>query len=171
VELIEQIKIVDWNEYLGPECYEPSKVTRAFTKFIELNDDNDSENTYDDVMFSVGNSHGGTYYPAMAKAISFIIKTALQSELEVARNCALGMLIDIYCSFGPELGTYCKLTLEELEKKIKSEVESHKALFLENSVSEVESDRNKLLSKELYDSTMDEEYNQKLIRHSEFNSN
>ena len=47
-------------------------------------------------MFSIGNNHSGTYYPAALEALPFIIEVALHGDHVVARNCAINILVDLH---------------------------------------------------------------------------
>ncbi|MCP4356038.1 MAG: hypothetical protein GY793_10525 [Proteobacteria bacterium] len=144
-----KIEAIDWTQYSGPEYYEPDKVPQALNQLLCLHKEEHSSKTYNRVLFAIGNNHAGTYYPAVIAAIRIIIDIALNSELEVARNCSLDMMTDLYCSFCPELGTYNQCIHDELESIVKTEVESIQKQLEIISTNKNESHRNRRLSGEL----------------------
>lgn len=149
--LIDEIASIKWNEYNGPECYVPKEIQTYLTKLIQLRDENQNLNIYNAVMYAIGNSHAGSYYPAMLKALPIIIDLANHSKHEIVRNCILEMLTDWYYSFGPELGTFNKITETELRKFVNTTIIN----FIKQA-NKIESKRNKILIKDLYN-TMQEE--------------
>ena len=144
-----KIEAMDWTQYSGPDHYEPDEVPQALNKLIYLQNEEHRSKTYNSVLSAIGNNHAGTYYPAVIEAIKIIIDVALKSDMEVARNCSLNIMMDLYCTFCPEMGTYNKCTHDELETIVKAEVEStRKRLAIAHS-DKNESQRNRRLAGEL----------------------
>ncbi|MGI9569034.1 MAG: hypothetical protein ACR2PH_04670, partial [Desulfobulbia bacterium] len=81
----------------------------------------------------------------------YIIQTAISGNTEIAKNCALNMLIDLYASFYPEIGNYNLATSEELEQKVLNIFEASKEKFNDFINNALESSRNRQLAKELLD--------------------
>jgi len=147
----EEIATYAWSNYAGPTYYEPTEVIEALIALITLDREDLNQATYDKVLFAIGNNHAGTYYPVIEKALTYIINVARHSASEVARNCSFAVLIDLYASFEPELGSYNKITADELENKVKKAIESMQDSLraIRHSISE--SDRNKQLVSALLD--------------------
>jgi len=145
IEIIE----FDWSTYSGPEYYKPENVPQTLIELLELDDENLNSSVYNKVLFAIGNNHGGTYYPAIEKALKYIIATALNGNSEIARSCSLNILIDLYASFDPELGNYNYISFEELKVKVKQEIESISFDLEAFSSNLIESSRNKNLAIEL----------------------
>jgi hypothetical protein len=146
-----EINRIDWKSFSGPEHYEPDSVSGALSSLISLKKESLSDKVYNNVLFAIGNNHAGTYYPAGQKALKYIIQTAISGNTEIAKNCALNMLIDLYASFYPEMGNYNLATSEELEQKILNIFEASKEKFNDFINNELESSRNRQLAKELLD--------------------
>ena len=121
---IEKVNSIDWTKYSGPKYYDPLKARDAMLKLVVLSEESQNNATYNEVLFAIGNNHGGTYYPAIQGALKIITSVALSHEVEVARNCALEILIDIYASFDAEVDHYPYLSEEELERLFISKLES-----------------------------------------------
>lgn len=139
----------DWSIYSGPDYYEPKNVPLALLELINLENEEDNNAVYNSVLSAVGNNHGGTYYPVIERAIKYIIGTALGSEFEVARNCSLNMLIDLYATFDAEICKYTKITFEDLEKVVSNEIEEIKPELISILNYSKESSRNKELASDL----------------------
>jgi len=73
----------------------------------------------------------------------------MSHQAEIARNCALNMLIDIYAAFEAEIGAYPLMNEQELNEWVKSQVESVKPELVKISTRNLESSRNKELAMEL----------------------
>lgn len=128
-----EIAAVDWDKYNGSIYYNPDKVASALTS-LALVQEESSEGIYtiegteppvlllnakieNDLLYTVGNNHSGSYYPVVQKALPFIIQIALNGNHEVARNCAINALIELYY-FSPEndsteLSRFVKETIEK----------------------------------------------------------
>ena len=146
-----EINRIDWKLFSGPEHYEPDRVSGALSSLISLKKESLSNKVYNNVLFAIGNNHAGTYYPAAQKALKYIIQTAISGNTEIAKNCALDMLIDLYASFYPEIGNYNLATSEELEQKVLNIIEASEEEFRNFINNELESSRNRQLAKELLD--------------------
>ena len=148
---IDKVSSINWPQYSGPEYYNAMKVPEALYQLVRLDREENRDATYNIVLNAIGNNHCGTYYPAVIDAINFIIDTALNNDSEVARNCALDMMIDLYCTFSPELGSYNFLSFDEVEKAFTSKFEFVLDKLKILSTSNTESTRNKKLAEELVD--------------------
>ena len=146
-----EINRIDWKSFSGPEHYEPDRVSDALSNLISLKKESLSDKVYNNVLFAIGNNHAGTYYPAVQKALKYIIQTAISGNTEITKNCALNILIDLYASFYPEIGNYNLATIEELEQKVLNIIEASKEKFNNFINNELESSRNRQLAKELLD--------------------
>jgi len=155
-QYIDKLNALDWNQYSGPEYYDSEEVHGALLQLITLSLESENTNVYNRVLFAVGNNHGGTYYPAILGALEFIVSVAVSHETEIARNCALNMLIDIYASFEAEMGAYKLISEQELNEWVKSQIESVKPELVKNCSKSMESSRNKGLAMELIE-CMEEE--------------
>jgi len=111
-----EVKKVNWHDFKGSEYYKPEEVAISLIA-LSAADEESKEGIHkiegveadlllnakitQEVGFAIGNFHSGTYYPAIRKALPFIIQIALSGNHLVARNCAINILIDIYY-FCPE---------------------------------------------------------------------
>ena len=148
----EKIILVNWDSYEGPEYYEPERAKNSLLSLVSLDNEIENTKTYNNVLFGIGNNHAGTYYPAAREAVKIICEIATKSECEISKNCALEILVDLYCSFEPELGSYSSISSEQLESLIFQEIESLENIFVKMLSLSNESDRNKSLAKELLES-------------------
>ncbi len=140
---------INWEQYLGPKYYNPNEASLALHQLLNLNEEQDRSTIYNHVLSAIGNNHRGTYYPVIIDALDIIIGIAFNGKSEIARNCSLDMMIDLYCAFCPELGTYNNLSFEELETIVKSKVEATQEHLESIYLSPHESDRNRQLIKDL----------------------
>ena len=146
-----EINRIGWKSFSGPEYYEPDRVSGALSSLISLKKESLNDEVYNDVLSAIGNNHAGTYYPAVQKALKYIIQTAISGNTEIAKNCALNILIDLYASFCPEIGNYNLVNSEELEQKVLNIIEASKEKLNNFINDELESSRNRQLAKELLD--------------------
>lgn len=125
-QYINEILSKDWSIYSGPEYYEPQKVPKAIIDLISLNLEDSYDQVYNNFLFAIGNNHAGTYYPAILGTLKYIIEIALNNDpdMAISRACALNILIDLYCSFGAEVGDYKNLSHKELEIIVTRDIES-----------------------------------------------
>jgi len=129
------VKSIDWHSFDDSPYYNPEQVPSALVSLFladeESKDGIDTSENFSDmnidlllnaeiasnVLFAIGNNHRGTYYNAAQKALPFIVQVALYGNHEVARNCAMNILIDLYyfCSDNGsvELERYVKSTIEK----------------------------------------------------------
>ena len=151
---ITELTAVDWHSFGGSIDYRPKTVSTALLA-LALADQESKEGIYhiegtepdlllnskiaSYVMFAVGNDHSGTYYPAIRKALPFIIQVALAGNNLVARNCAINILIDLYY-FCPEDGD--KNLMDFVKQTIKDAILSNKENFEKVAVDDA---RNKSL--------------------------
>lgn len=153
-QILHQINSTNWNEYDGPEYYNAGEIISVLTDLANVKTEKRNNRLYNDVLFAVGNNHSGTYYPVVLKALPVIMKIAEASSSEVSRNCTLKIISDLYCCFDPELGTYNKITVEELRSFVRTTirhfVEEHKG---------IDSDRNMQLIADLMEFMREEESN------------
>jgi len=139
--IIKEIHTIDWASYSGPDEFNPDEVSKALVKLLLIEDENDAWSTYNKVLFSIGNNHRGTYYSVAKEAIKYILLTAISGEREVARNCALNILVDLYGSFWPEPDNPI------LMKSVLSTIEDNKEVFIRIAENEAESERNRSLTR------------------------
>ena len=134
------INSINWNNLSCSLYYQPESVPIALTS-LGYADNETKENIYqikgievnlllnaqicNDLLFSIGNNHRGTYYSAVRTALPFIIEVALYGNHMVARNCALNILIDLYY-FCPDSDDYNDDLLESFVK------DTIKSIILEN---------------------------------------
>ena len=148
---IEKIKTIDWAEYNGPEYFSPAEVVESLCQLVLLTEDHLRQTVYDRVLFAIGNNHAGTYYPVIREALDFILEVAVEGASEVARNCALDILTDLYLSFVPDTGMSTKFTAAGLKEFVEKRIKSYEPFFLEILRTEKESERNLKLIKGITD--------------------
>jgi len=96
-----QIELPSLNEYPQPEWNTEKSVSNALARTVNATDKSESDHAYDDLLFAVGNSHAGTYFPVVLPVIP-VLGQIMQSEDSWASFTVLEALIDIYGSFEPE---------------------------------------------------------------------
>ena len=149
--IIEKIDLTDWKQYSGIEFYQPEKVIKSLKQLYYLTEENENNNTYNIVLFSIGNNHCGTYYPAVKSALPIIIEIAQYGQSEISRNCALEILSDLNYCFSPEIEPYNEFDFQKLEKFVSDSTE----LFLQQEPIQTESSRNQKLRMELIEYIQD----------------
>jgi hypothetical protein len=120
--LLEQIRAVDWASFAQPEWNKPGEVFHAFELVLAANNPDSSENAYNRIMFAIGNSHGGTYYPVIVPALPFLAKI-LENENPWARATVTSALADLYGSFEPEFDRPDYHTTDKLREELYSIVQ------------------------------------------------
>ena len=116
-----KIKSVNWDKYSGPEYYAPNRLIESLISLSKFDESQAKNGLDNEVLFSVGNNHAGTYYPAILDAADLLIELERSSEIEATRKCAYVILNDLYY-FGPELGSYDNHTYEQIESFVKKKL-------------------------------------------------
>lgn len=81
---------------------------------MELDDSSQAEEVGNKLIYATGNDHAGVYYPAVLKALDFIIAIGKNAKSKACKICALAILNDLYY-FEPEVEGYGGCTAEELK--------------------------------------------------------
>jgi hypothetical protein len=105
---------VDWEQYRGPQYYNPNDVPNALLALAELDTLDLATEVGDRVTKSLGNDHAGTYYPAIVSGIDLIIQLEKSVGSKARQICARSILNNFFY-FEPELGTYKGWDAEELK--------------------------------------------------------
>jgi hypothetical protein len=143
-EMIEEIYETKWSAYQGPEYYNSDRAVNSLLDLVRLRFEVDKWAVYNNVLSGIGNNHAGNYYPAVLKAVPLLLQLIRKSEHELVRNCTLEIITELYCSFGPEPGTFTALTETELSDFVRSGIKQ----TIQDHIWE-ESERNKKLINEL----------------------
>ncbi|WP_462278221.1 hypothetical protein [Ferruginibacter sp.] len=114
-DIINEIKTTNWRLFNGPQFYQANKVEPNLLQLINLTNESDKGKVYNDVLFALGNNHGGTFYPAVLKALPIIIRLIKATKSELVQNCALEIITEWCCSFDPEMGTYNLMNSDQLK--------------------------------------------------------
>lgn len=122
--IVDRINQVDWSQYSGIDFYEPKDVAKSLIDLALLTDEKHVEKVANNILYTIGNNHAGTYYPAIIDAIDFIIYAALNTEHSVSSRCALAILDDIYGSFCADISNYSGCTSTELEALVNQKIEA-----------------------------------------------
>ncbi|MBW8182161.1 hypothetical protein [Shewanella nanhaiensis] len=124
--IINKLESIDWSQYCGPEYYDPDTVTPALLSLLYLENPSEANDVGDKLLFSIGNNHAGTYYPAILSALEIIIEIEQESKESIRKTCAGAVLGDL-SSFepDPDLGNYSGTTLEELLKYAQNKLEPY----------------------------------------------
>ena len=85
-ELKAEIARADWANYNGPPLYDPARVPLALNALIDLNDLKRANAVGDALRSAVANNHAGVYYPALIKALDFIIAIGAGAEEKKAEH-------------------------------------------------------------------------------------
>ncbi|MCG7499206.1 hypothetical protein MHO82_20275 [Vibrio sp. Of7-15] len=149
MSIVEEIKSIDWEKYKDIEYYKPNDVAPALIALVSLDDESINEDVYNQVLFAIGNNHGGTYYSAIKEALRFILITAIEGSYEVSKNCALEILTDIYCAFVPELTQETFHLYGQLKSDVQKDIEEFYPKFFELANLVGESQRNRKLASDL----------------------
>ncbi|WP_153798776.1 hypothetical protein [Foetidibacter luteolus] len=123
-DFIDVVESTNWKAFRGPEYFNPDSVAPALSSLIHLRQDNDKWKVYNNVLFAIGNNHGGTYYPAVLSALPLLVRLLKTTENEVTRNCIFEIFSEWYYSFDPEIGTYKLMTEIQLESYVRTNIKS-----------------------------------------------
>jgi hypothetical protein len=96
------ISIPDLNGYAQPEWNRPHSVLLALKAVLTAQDQLSGNAAYNQLLYAIGNNHRGTYWP-VALAIMPTLRAVLQAGGPWAQHTVLDALIDVYCSFAPEM--------------------------------------------------------------------
>ena len=99
--MLETISGLNWAEFPQPKWNSPGEVPEALLQMIQVENKTEAQSAYHRVLFSLGNDHAGTYYPAAIHAVPFLIEM-LAHDKDFVREAALDVLIDLLGSFEPE---------------------------------------------------------------------
>jgi hypothetical protein len=127
IELIRnKIERLDWKQYCGPEYYEPIKVAPALLDLLNLENPAEANSVGDNVLFSIGNNHAGTYYPVILSALDIIISIEQEASDSVRRICAQAILDDLSCfELDPDLGSFSDKSFEEISEITQTKLEPY----------------------------------------------
>lgn len=143
-QVIAEIHSTKWDAFHGPEYYSPDKVVNSLLSLVRLRGEADKWPVYNAVLSGIGNNHAGTYYPAVLKALPLLLLLLRNCDHELVRNCTFEIITELYCSFGPETGTFKDLTGTELSDFVRTNI---RHVILDNVWEE--SERNMILINEL----------------------
>lgn len=121
-EFIDKVNQINWSQFKGSEYYTPTNIVTSLTNLINLRNEGEKWNVYNDVLFAVGNNHAGTYYPVIIDILPLTIRLLKSSQYELVRNCILEIFSEWYYSFRPELGTFTIKTEKELEDFVRTHI-------------------------------------------------
>lgn len=113
--LKKEIYNVDWSCFNGPPMYDANAVPPALCSLINLDDSKESEEVGNKLIDALGNNHAGVYYPAVIKALDYIIAIANSTDSKACRVCALAVLNNFYY-FEPNVEGYTSCTEGQLKK-------------------------------------------------------
>jgi hypothetical protein len=94
---------VDFSAYPQPEWNKPDSIAAALERVRQAHDDNSSRAACDDLLFAVGNSHAGSYYPVVL-AVLPDLESILRIGKPWPQRTVLETLIDLYTSFDSQAG-------------------------------------------------------------------
>lgn len=92
--------------FAQPPHNNPDSVLNALTALASAHDDRSCRAAYNEMLYAVGNSHAGTYYPVVLGLLPFW-KSLVSSGNVWTQHCVLEVLIDLCGSFTPEPGYEC----------------------------------------------------------------
>ncbi|MGG9963736.1 hypothetical protein [Ferruginibacter sp. SUN106] len=121
-EFIGKINHINWSQFNEPEYYRPDNVVLSLTNLVNLRNEDEKWNIYNDVLFAVGNNHAGTYYPVITEVLPLVTRLLISSPHELVRNCILEILSEWYYSFEPDPGTFAIKTANELEYFVRTHI-------------------------------------------------
>jgi len=99
--ILDKARSINWNNYAQPEWNNPTSVIDALGSVARCHDGKSSQAAYDDLMFSIGNNHAGSYFPVAVPAIS-ILGDFIAGNNSWALGVALSVLDDYSHSFYPD---------------------------------------------------------------------
>lgn len=112
---------IDWDKYTGPESYDPVRLKQALIALNNYDESNAKNGLDNEILFSLGNNHRGTFYPAVLEALDILISIESSGKLESSRKCAYAVLNDLYY-FEPEVGSYQNHSENELLSFVKGKL-------------------------------------------------
>ncbi len=116
-----ELNSIDKQVFTNLEQEEKTNLPQSLVKLALMKDT--TNNIYNEVLFSIGNNHAGSYYPVTTTAIKFITHIALNSKSEPARFTALSIIADLVCFHPDTLGSD-QITPDELETKVFREIKN-----------------------------------------------
>ena len=102
-ELLVAIDEADWERFAGPEYYDPESARRSLRELASIENEAAADTAYNDVLFGIGNSHAGSYYPAALCAVPLLVRISASGQ-PWPRYAALEVLTDLLISFNAEAG-------------------------------------------------------------------
>lgn len=137
-KLREEINGVNWAQFDGPSSYDSKVVSLALIELMELDSPEFATNVGRRVTYAIGNDHAGVYYPAVLKALDFIIDIVKNTQSEPCRICAKAILNNLYY-FEPMIEGYQGCSEDELEEFVKDRLEPYSDENKKNNSSNVSS--------------------------------
>lgn len=120
----QKIRLVQWEQYAGPEYYRPGDLVEALVDLANFEQSRADHGLENKVLFAVGNNHAGTHYPAILEAADILIEIEQKSKAPESRECARAILTDLYY-FCAEVGTYSGHSAEQIESFVRGKLESY----------------------------------------------
>lgn len=121
-DIINEVKSTNWKAYEGPKYFKPHKLVDALLNLVQLRREDYKWDTYNEILFAIGNNHAGTYYPAILAALPLLIKLLKTSKREAVRNCIFEIFSEWYYSFTAEVGADSQFTKKQVENFVRKTI-------------------------------------------------
>lgn len=94
---------INWSLWPQPERNKPTTIQAVLRDASRVDSLLEQRDAYNEIMFAVGNNHGGTFYPVVLPALPFF-QVMLRDGNELVKEMVLDVLTDLAGSFFPEPG-------------------------------------------------------------------
>ena len=102
-ELLQGLEGISWTSYPQPQWNRQDQVPAELQALVACDSEQAAQRSYNALLYALGNNHAGTYFPVILPALPFLGRI-LEHGNEFSRGAVLDIIIDLYCSFGPEAG-------------------------------------------------------------------
>ena len=99
--IMARVESVAWDSYAQPEWNRAESIEAAFRSLVECRNEASTQASYHKILSTLGNDHGGTYFPVALPAIP-ILGDFIRDVSRFARYVALGIIDDYLLSFHPD---------------------------------------------------------------------
>lgn len=101
--MLAQIEDTPWGRYAQPEWNDSASVSSGLRLVFSATDAASSAKACEKLLYALGNSHAGTYYPVVLPILNFLGE-CLRTGNPWAQRTTLCLLDDLFASFQPEPG-------------------------------------------------------------------
>ena len=106
---LELLNQMEWDKYKAPKFYDPIAAKEVMLKLISITDPRDHPDICHEVQSTIGNDHGGTYYPIVFDLLDFLMLLEAGFVHKAVRDASYAILNNI---------SYFQLECDDLNEEI-----------------------------------------------------